>query len=126
MSLSTIQNYKPSSIITATIVILCIIVIAALLQFHVIPTLLLIPIFLIPVSLYTTILGFMSKKEIHMTQDYSYYFSWAGIMMAVGIGWIVLYEKMDLIFGVIAIFSIVLAYVYMNKIKSSMINFKAI
>ena len=111
-----------STITTTTVVILAIIAVAALLQSHVIPIILSIPLFLIPLSIYTTTIGLNKKKELHITQDYSYYFTWAGIMLAIGIGWIVIYENMGIVIGVISMLSIALGFVYLNKIKSSLVN----
>ncbi|SMH71245.1 hypothetical protein [Candidatus Nitrosotalea okcheonensis] len=120
--MSKIQTHRTSNITTITLVILVIIAVAALLQLHLIPLVLSIPLFLIPVSIYTTVLGLRNKQKPYATSDHDYYFTWAGIMLAVGIGWIVLYEKMGVVIGVISILSIVLGYVYLNKIKSTMIN----
>lgn len=121
--LSKIQTQRTSSTITTvTVVMLTIIAVAALLQLHVIPLVLSAPLFLIPVSIYTTVIGLKNKHEPHITQEYSYHFTWAGIMLAVGIGWIVLYENMGVGIGVIAILSIALGYIYLNKIKSTTIN----
>ncbi len=121
MLLSNIQSHRTSSTITtATVVILAIIAVAALFQLHVIPLVLSIPLFLIPVSIYTTVIGLNKKKEFHITQDYSYYFTWAGIMLAIGIGLVVIYENMGIVIGVISVLSIALGYVYLNKIKSAM------
>ena len=53
-----------------------------------------------------------------MTQDYSYYFTWAAIMLVIGAEWILLYEKMGIMIGVIAGLSIALGYVYLNRFKS--------
>ena len=116
------QTHRTSSITTVTVIILVIIAVAALLQLHVIPFVLSIPLFLIPVSIYTTVIGLKNKRISHITQDYGYYLTWAGIMLAVGIGWIVLYENMGIVIGVIVVLSITLGYVYLNKIKSTIIN----
>ena len=122
--LSRIQIHRtPNTITTATVVMLVIISVAILLQLHVMPIILSIPLFLIPLAIYATIIGLKSKHEPHKTQDHSYYFTWGGIMLAVGVGWIILYEGIGVILGIIAVFSIALGYVYLNKTKSSMINF---
>lgn len=42
-------------------------------------------------------------------------------MLAIGIGWIILYEGMGATIGAIVVLSIALGYVYLNKIKSSKI-----
>lgn len=121
--LSKIQTQRTSSTITTvTVVMLTIIAVAALLQLHVIPLVLSVPLFLIPVSIYTTVVGLKNKHEPHITQDHGYHLTWAGIMLAVGIGWIVLYENMGVMIGVIAILSIALGYIYLNKIKTATIN----
>jgi hypothetical protein len=95
---------------------------AILLQLHLIPFILTLPIFLLPVSAYITIIGINSTKERKMTQDYSYYFTWAAIMFVVGIEWILLYEKIGVIIGVIAGLVVALGFVYLNKFKSRMIQ----
>lgn len=119
--MSEIQTHRiPSTRTTATVVMLAIIAVAALLQLHVIPLVLTVPLFLVPLSIYVTMLGLKNRQRPHITQNYSYYFTWGGIMVAVGVGWITLYENMGVIIGAIAILSIALAYVYLNKIKSSM------
>lgn len=92
------------------------------LQLHVIPLILTVPIFLIPISIYITIIGLYSKKEHSITQDYGYYFTWAGIMLAACIEWILLYDKMGIIFGVIAGLAVAIGFVYLNRFKSKMIK----
>ncbi|MGI0046008.1 MAG: hypothetical protein ACREBB_02305 [Nitrosotalea sp.] len=120
--LSRIQIHRASNTTTTTVVILAIIAVAALLQIHVIPLVLSFPLFLIPVAIYTTIVGLKSRYEPHKTEDHSYHFTWAAIMLSVGVGWIILYEGTGVIIGAIAVLSITLGYVYLNKVKSSMIN----
>ena len=122
ISLSSIQTRRTTNgIITASVVILAVIAVSALLELHAIPLALSVPLFLVPVSVYTTIVGFRYRQAPHITQDYSYHFVWAAVMLAVGVLWIALYEKMGIVIGVIAVLSIVLGYVYLNKIKSSKI-----
>jgi hypothetical protein len=117
--LSNIQvSVKSNTIATVTVVLLAIIASTALLQLHVIPFILSIPVFLIPVSVYTTIIGLNSKKESRMTQDHSYYFTWAAIMLTIGAEWILLYEKFGITIGVIDGLAIALGYVYLNRFKS--------
>lgn len=121
--MSRIQAYHtPNTTTTVTVVILAIIAVAALLQLHTIQLVLSFPLFLIPVAIYTTIIGFRSKQEPHKTQDYSYHFEWAGIMLAVGIGWVILYFGMGIIIGAISVLSVALGYVYLDKLKSSLTN----
>lgn len=121
--LSNIQVYGKSNTITSvTVVLVSIIAASILLEFNVIPLILTVPVFLIPVSVYVTIIGVNSKKGPHMTQDYSYHFTWAGIMLVVGIEWILLYEKSGVIIGVIAGLAITLGFVYLNRFKSRMIQ----
>jgi hypothetical protein len=123
LPLSNISVYGKSTTITSvTIVLLSIIAAATLLEFNVIPLILTAPVFLIPVSGYITILGLNSKKGPHMTQDYSYHFTWAGILLVVGIEWIFLYEKIDVIVGVIAGLGVALGFVYLNRFKSRIIQ----
>ncbi len=98
------------------------IAVAALLQLHLVPLILTIPLFLIPVSVYTTVIGFKNVKERNMTQDYSYYFTWASIMMIVGIVWIVIDEKLGVIIGIISTLAVALCYVYLNRAKSIMVR----
>lgn len=102
-------------------IILAIIAVSALLQLHAIPLVLSMPLFLIPVAIHTTIIGLRYKQVPHLTQDYSYHFVWAAIMLSVGVGWILLYEKMGIIIGSIAVLSIALGYVYLNKMKTCMV-----
>ncbi|MGB6464393.1 MAG: hypothetical protein WA799_07150 [Nitrosotalea sp.] len=120
--MSSIQIRTTNGILTTSVMIFSIIAVSALVQLHAIPLVLSVPLFLVPVSIYTTIVGLKYKHVPHLTQDYGYYFTWAAIMLAVGILWIALYEKMGIIIGVIAVLSIALGYVYLNKIKSSMIK----
>lgn len=101
---------------------LVIITVAALLQLKAVPLVLTFPLFLIPIGIYTTTIGFTSRKEPHKTEDHSYYFTWAGIILAVGIGWIVFYEGFGVIIGIISVLSITLGFVYLSKIKSSLVN----
>ena len=122
ISLSSIQTRRTTNgIITASVVILAVIAVSALLELHAIPLALSVPLFLVPVSVYTTIVGFRYRQAPHITQDYSYHFVWAAVMLAVGVLWIALYEKMGIVIGVIAVLSIALGYVYLNKIKSTRI-----
>ena len=99
-----------------------IIAVAILLQLHVVPLVLAIPLFLIPVSIYTTVIGLKSRQERNITQNYSYYFTLSAVMLTIGIAWIVLYENMGVIMTVIAVLAIALGYVYLNKIKSIKIH----
>jgi hypothetical protein len=125
ISLSSIQTRRTTNgIITASVVIFAVIAVFALLELHAIPLALSVPLFLVPVSIYTTIVGFRYEQAPHITQDYSYDFVWAAVMLAVGVLWIALYEKMGIVIGVIVVLSIVLGYVYLNKIKSSRIYFR--
>lgn len=119
--MSNIQIRTTNTIFTVSVVILVIISVSALLQLHAIPLVLSVPLFLVPVSIYTTIIGLKYKQAPHVTQDYSYYLTWAAIMLAIGTSWIVFYEKMGLVIGAIAVLSIALGYVYLNKIKSAVI-----
>jgi len=120
--LSSIQTSRTTNgIITASVVILAVIAVSALLELHAIPLALSVPLFLVPVSVYTTIVGFRYRQAPHITQDYSYHFVWAAVMLAVGVLWIALYEKLGMVIGVIAVLSIALGYVYLNKIKSTRI-----
>jgi hypothetical protein len=120
---SIIQTrHTTNGILTASVVILAIIAVSALLELHAIPLVLSVPLFLVPVSIYTTIVGLKYKQVPHLAQDYTYYFTWAAVMLSVGVSWILLYEKTGIIIGAIAVLSIVLGYVYLNKIKSSMIK----
>ncbi|MGI0072612.1 MAG: hypothetical protein ACREA3_02225 [Nitrosotalea sp.] len=120
--MSSIHTHRtPNTITTVTVVLLAIIAVAALLQLRIIPPVLSVPLFLIPIAIYTTIIGLKSKHEPHKTQNHSYHFTWAGIMLAIGIGWIILYEGMGATIGAIVVLSIALGYVYLNKIKSSKI-----
>ncbi len=96
--------------------------VAILLQLKTIPLVLTFPLFLIPIGIYTTIIGFKSRRELHKTEGHGYYFTWAGIMLAVGIGWVVLYEGLGVIMGIIMVLAIALGFVYLNKIKSSIIS----
>ncbi len=122
ISLSSIQTRRTTNgILTASVVILAIIAVSAMLELHAIPLALSVPLFLVPVSVYTTIVGLRYKQAPRLTQDYTYYFTWAAVMLSVGVSWILLYEKTGMIIGVIAVLSIVLGYVYLNKIKSSRI-----
>ncbi len=99
-----------------------IIAVAILLQLHVVPLVLSIPFFLIPFSIYTTVIGLKSKQERNIAQNHSYYFTWSAVMLTIGIGWIVLYENMGVIMTVITVLAIALGYVYLNKIKSVKIH----
>ena len=120
--MSSIQTSRTTNgIITASVVILAVIAVSALLELHAIPLALSVPLFLVPVSVYTTIVGFRYRQAPHITQDYSYHFVWAAVMLAVGVLWIALYEKLGMVIGVIAVLSIALGYVYLNKIKSTRI-----
>ncbi|MFZ1077664.1 MAG: hypothetical protein WAN47_09590 [Nitrosotalea sp.] len=120
--MSSIQTRRTTNgILTASVVILAIIAVSAMLELHAIPLALSVPLFLVPVSVYTTIVGLRYKQAPRLTQDYTYYFTWAAVMLSVGVSWILLYEKTGMIIGVIAVLSIVLGYVYLNKIKSSRI-----
>jgi len=113
--LSTIQTRKISGgTAAATVTILDAIGISALLQLHLLPFVLAVPVFLIPVSIYATVVG-IGKKMRAGPHDYGYHLTWSAIMLSVGVGWVVLYEKMGVISGVISILSIILAYVYINK-----------
>jgi len=120
--LSNIQTRSTKTITTVTVVIAITITVAALLQLHEIPLILSIPFFLIPISTYTTIIGLNSRQEHNRTQNYSYYFTWAAIMLAISITWILLYENMGVIMGIIAVLVITLGYVYLNRAKSVMIR----
>ncbi len=121
--MSIIQTRRTTNgILTASVVIPAIIAVSVLLELHAIPLVLSVPLFLVPLSVYTTIVGLRYKQVSHLTQDYTYYFTWAAVMLSVGISWILLYEKTGIIIGVIAVLSIVLGYVYLNKMKSSMIK----
>lgn len=113
---------KLNTITTVTVVLLSVIAAAVLLQLSIVPLILTVPVFLIPVSVYTTNIGLSSRKQPHTTQDYSYYLTWAAIMLAIGIEWIILYEKMDIAIGVITGLAIALGYVYLNRFKSRMIQ----
>lgn len=120
--MSSIQTRRTTNgILTASVIILAIIAVSALLQLHAIPLVLSMPLFLIPVAIHTTIIGLRYKQVPHLTQDYSYHFVWAAIMLSVGVGWILLYEKMGIIIGSIAVLSIALGYVYLNKMKTCMV-----
>ena len=120
--MSSIQTCRTTNgIITASVVILAVIAVSALLELHAIPLALSVPLFLVPVSVYTTIVGFRYRQAPHITQDYSYHFVWAAVMLAVGVLWIALYEKVGIVIGVISVLSIALGYVYLNKIKSARI-----
>jgi len=122
ISLSSIQTRRTTNgIITASVVILAVIAVSVLFELHAIPLALSVPLFLVPVSVYTTIVGFRYRQAPHITQDYSYHFVWAAVMLAVGVLWIALYEKLGMVIGVIAVLSIALGYVYLNKIKSTRI-----
>ncbi|MGI0086477.1 MAG: hypothetical protein ACREBI_00745 [Nitrosotalea sp.] len=121
--MSKIQVHSTSkTVTTATVLMLDAIAVAALLQLHLVPLILTIPLFLIPVSVYTTVIGFKNVKERNMTQDYSYYFTWASIMMIVGIVWIVIDEKLGVIIGIISTLAVALCYVYLNRAKSIMVR----
>jgi hypothetical protein len=123
ISLSKIQTRRTTNaILTTSVIILAIIAVAALLQLRAIPLVLSVPLFLVPVSIYTTIVGLKYKQVPHVTQNYSYYLTLAAIMLAAGIGWILLYENMGLVIVIISVLSIALGYVYLNKIKSSRID----
>ena len=120
--MSSIQTCRTTNgIITASVAIFAVIAVFALLELHAIPLALSVPLFLVPVSVYTTIVGFRYRQAPHITQDYSYHFVWAAVMLAVGVLWIALYEKLGIVIGVIAVLSIALGYVYLNKIKSTRI-----
>ncbi|MGI0101617.1 MAG: hypothetical protein ACREA7_03360 [Nitrosotalea sp.] len=121
--MSKVQVHSTSkTVTTATVLMLDAIVVAVLLQLHLVPLILTIPLFLIPVSIYTTVIGFKNVKERSMTQDYGYYFTWASIMMIVGIVWIVIDEKLGVIIGIISTLAVVLCYVYLNRAKSIMVR----
>ena len=119
--MSNIQIRTTNNILTASVVILVIISVSALLQLHAIPLVLSVPLFLVPVSIYATIIGLKYKPMPHLTPDHSYYLTWAAIMLAGGISGIVLYEKMGLVIVAIAVLSVALGYIYLNKIKSAVI-----
>ncbi len=116
--LSNIQTYKISNATTATVIILDAIGIFALLQLNIIPIVLAVPMFLIPISLYTTALG-INKKMHSVERDYGYHFTWSAIMLAIGVACIVFYEKAGITVSIISVLAIILGYIYLNKIKSS-------
>lgn len=120
LSIQTLRTTNGT--LTASVVILAVIAVSALLELHAIPLALSVPFFLVPVSVYTTIVGLRYRQTHHITQDYSYYFVWAAVMLAVGISWIVIYEKAGPVVGIISVLSIALGFVYLNKIKSSAIH----
>lgn len=117
--LASVQTRKISDSTTAvTVIILDAIGVFALLQLNMVPIILATPLFLIPVSIYTTALG-ISKRRHGIKYDYGYHFAWSAIMLAIGAGWILLYEKMGVVISIIAVLAVVLGYVYLNKIKSA-------
>lgn len=117
--MSSIQTRRFSEATTAaTVAILDAIGVSVLLQMHMIGLILAFPVFLIPVSLYTTVIG-IDKKRRGVPRDYGYHLKWSAVMLSVGVGWVVLYEKMGVIIGVISVLSVILAYVYLNRIRPS-------
>ncbi len=121
--MSNIQVYrKLNRVTTVTVALLSIILTATLLELRIVPLILTLPVFLFPVSVYTSIIGLYDKKQPHLTHDYTYYFTWGAIMLVTGIEWILLYERMDITIEVIAGLSIALGYVYLNKFKSRTIS----
>ena len=79
-----------------------------------IPLILAVPIFLIPVSIYAAVIGIYKKRHA-FPHDYGYHLKWSAIMLSVGVTWLVLYEKLGVIIGIISVLSIILAFVYVNK-----------
>lgn len=117
--MSNIQvHYTQKGTTKAIVILVDIIAIASLLQFHEIPLILSFPLFLIPIAAYTTTAGFKTEKSHRGVEASRYHFTWAGIMSAVGIGWIVLYEGIGIIAGIICILSITLGFIYLHKAKA--------
>ncbi|MDE1766395.1 MAG: hypothetical protein KGI27_09015 [Thaumarchaeota archaeon] len=115
--MASVQTRKISGSTTAaTVIILDAIGVIALLQLDIIPIVLAAPLFLIPVSAYATALGINKRRHV-VERDYGYHFAWSAVMLAIGVGWILLYEKAGVMMSMIAVLAIVLGYVHLNKIK---------
>ena len=119
IQLSSIQSHRvPNATATATVILLDIIAVAILLQLNQIPLVLSFPAFLFPVGTYTAIIGFRAASEPHKTEKGNYFFTWAAIMLAVGLGWVLLYEGSGFTYVTVAVLSVSLGFMYINKAKN--------
>jgi hypothetical protein len=109
-----------NNVITVTVIILILISLGMLMEVKVIPPTISLPLFLVLISIYMTILGLKSK--LGRTPSHTYNLVWAGIMLSIGIAWLLLYQGADIIMALISVLIIVLVYVYLNHFKSRSIR----
>lgn len=105
-----------NNVITVTVIILVLISLGILMEVKVIPPIIGLPLFLVLISIYTTIIGLKSKMG--RTPSHTYGLVWSGIMLSVGAAWLLLYQGVDIIMALISVLIIILVYVYLNHFKS--------
>jgi hypothetical protein len=109
-----------NNVISVTVIILVLISLGILIEVNVIPAIISLPLFLVLISIYTTIVGLRAKKV--RTPSHTYSLVWSGIMLSVGIAWLLLYRGLDIIMALISVLVIILVYVYLNHFKSRSIR----
>ena len=108
----------PAYVVAVTVVILVTLGVAFLVLLNIIAPILSIPVFLVPISVYMTFVGFKEPKGGDITPNYAYLLAWASVLLAVGSTWLVFIVSQNTVMAIMDILIIALVYVYIGWAKS--------